>query len=321
MTTTNETAAAPGPLEPLFTWAGSKTWLGPHLEEMVKPFMPNTRIVEPFGGSLAVGLYLRPKRALVNDYAIHLISLYREIQAGHYPDIPLAKTRDEWWAQREKLNALYEGGLRSGPTFASLTFAVIRGVFRGFFKTNAEGKVTQGGMAPSKRTMPDWPAYQELFRGWEFTQGDWKDVPLDPRDLVIADPPYYGTWDDYVAGGFPFLDQMEVVQKLIKHPGPVILNNDERIAANYQEWGFDCGLIARDTKSGKKVDAVEVLALKGVEMPKVAKRHSLPELLRRKADLIEQDWAKAEKRKQQTRAKAKAKRAAQKAAAKKQGAK
>jgi len=71
------------PVEPFLKWAGGKRWL---IASGQLP-MPGRfgRFVEPFLGSGAVYFSLQPRRALLSDINIELITLYKQIKAA--PDI------------------------------------------------------------------------------------------------------------------------------------------------------------------------------------------------------------------------------------------
>jgi DNA adenine methylase len=58
-------------LAPPLKWAGGKRWQIPHLQPMWDSHS-HRRLVEPFGGGLAVTLGLMPHRALLNDVNPHL---------------------------------------------------------------------------------------------------------------------------------------------------------------------------------------------------------------------------------------------------------
>ena len=95
---------------------GIKTRLVPAIAD-VCPERLFGRWIEPFGGSMAVALNLRPKQALLADINPHLINLYRGIQTGaingaavreHFERegaVLRATGGDHYYAVRERFNA------------------------------------------------------------------------------------------------------------------------------------------------------------------------------------------------------------------------
>ena len=64
-----------------------------------------------------------------------------------------------------------------------------------------------------------------MFAGWEFTVGDFEEIPLERTDFVYADPPYDVEFTQYSQGGFSWEDQVRTAKWLSRHRGPVILVN------------------------------------------------------------------------------------------------
>ena len=278
------------PPDPLFSYAGVKDWAVETLKEITKGHLPQRRVVELFCGSLAISLGLRPERALINDFSPYLISFYREVKKGFYPQAPVPTTEDEWLVWREKLADLYEAGVRGGPEFAEAAYIVLAGMFRGMYRTNESGVINQSWQK-RKAKLVTWSDYRDAFSGFQFQCGDWKDVVIRPDDLVIADPPYHGTWCGYNADGFPLLEQMELLRTLLRHPGPSVLHNDQRIANAYAFWGMTCLMVERTYGGNKRKKAKEVIALNNLPVPASMTPAVLPNLYREAADLYEKDLA------------------------------
>ncbi len=95
-------------IEPVLKWAGSKRFLVPKLCELYEEHR-HRRFVEPFVGSMAVTLGLRPERALLRDVNRHLVNLHRWLQRGLIVQNVEMKNDDEhYYEKRADLNALLE---------------------------------------------------------------------------------------------------------------------------------------------------------------------------------------------------------------------
>jgi DNA adenine methylase len=96
-----------------------------------------------------------------------------------------------------------------------------------------------------------------------------EDLPLEPDDLIYADPPYDVDFTQYAKEDFKWEDQVRLAEWLARHPGPVILSNQatERILRLYAQLGFQLHTLAAPRMiscNGDRTPAVEVLALKGL---------------------------------------------------------
>ena len=83
----------PNSIKPILKWAGGKRWLLPRLLELWQ-LNRESRLVEPFMGSLSVALGLQPDRALLNDANIHLANFYHHLQQGLSVTIAGAAARE-----------------------------------------------------------------------------------------------------------------------------------------------------------------------------------------------------------------------------------
>ncbi len=258
----------PSPLLPPIKWAGGKRWLVPRLRLLWESHQ-GRRLVEPFCGGLAVALGLRPVRALLNDVNPHLINFYRQIQQGLTITLPMANDRDLYYAHRARLNALIDQGDINTPEAASLTFFLLKTAFNGLWRVSG---VRSGGHhnvpmgrykhISYRRTFDE---YQEAFRDWTFTTGDFADLSLEADDFVYADPPYDCEFTQYAPGGFTWADQECLATWLAAHPGPVVASNQAtaRIVDLYQGLGFTVEFVLgprRISRTGDRTPTVEMLA-------------------------------------------------------------
>lgn len=256
------------PLTPPLKWAGGKRWQVPH----IKPLWlasGATRLVEPFCGGLSVALGLQPERALLNDVNPHLMNFYRCVKRGQF--VVGAAENDRAWfnIHRERFNVLARAGEHT-PESAALFYYLNRTGFNGLCRFNKSGEFNVPfGKFKTINYNRDWQSYAEQFSRWEFTCGDFADVPLQSGDFVYADPPYDVEFTAYSAGGFTWKDQLRTAERLAAHNGPVVLVNQATtdIVTLYRSHGFDLGFLdapRRISCTGDRSPAREVFATRNI---------------------------------------------------------
>ncbi|MBA3945776.1 MAG: Dam family site-specific DNA-(adenine-N6)-methyltransferase [Herpetosiphonaceae bacterium] len=254
-------------LTPPLKWAGGKRWLLPILIPLWQPYV-DRRLVEPFVGSMAVALGLRPERVLLNDTNPHLINFYRQLQQGLVITLEMANARPLYYQYRDRLNHLITTGDSAGPEPASLFYYLNRTGFNGLCRFNGKGlfNVPFGRYKQIRYTV-DWTPYKQLFASWEFSQRHFHNLPLAPDDFVYADPPYDVPFTSYSPGGFRWNDQVELAHQLAAHPGPLVVSNQatERVLELYDGLGFRIQIHTAPRMiacTGDRTPAKEMLALK-----------------------------------------------------------
>ncbi|MDQ8190329.1 DNA adenine methylase [Roseibacillus persicicus] len=254
---------------PPLKWAGGKRWLVPTLSELWKG-QAHRRLVEPFCGGLAVALGLRPQRALLNDVNPHLVNFYRQLQQGLSVDLAMENDSEQFYAHRERFNALIAEGKSETPEAAQLFYYLNRTGFNGLCRFNKSGffNVPFGRYA-NINYPSDFLPFQEVFAEWDFQLGDFDQLDVKPEDFLYADPPYDVEFTQYSSGGFDWDDQVRLAHWLAQHPGPVALSNQltPRIEELYRDLGFD--LLALDgprriSCNGDRSPAKEVLATRNL---------------------------------------------------------
>ncbi len=250
-------------------WAGGKRWLLPILAPLWQPHT-HRRLVEPFVGSMAVALGLRPDRVLLNDTNPHLINFYRQIQQGLVIIVNMANDRTLYYQYRARFNHLISDGDSESAEAASLFYYLNRTCFNGLCRFNGKGLFNVPfGRYKTIRYTADWTPYKQLFGTWEFSHRHFHDLPLAPEDFVYADPPYDVPFTSYSPGGFSWDDQVELAQRLAAHPGPLIVSNQatERVLKLYGNLGFTIHIHEAPRMiacTGDRTPAKEMLALKGI---------------------------------------------------------
>lgn len=232
--------AQPGtvPLAPPVKCQGIKTRLVGEIARLARG-IPCARWVEPFCGSCVVALNLRPPRALLGDSNVHLIRLYRELQAGtltgalardYLADAGarlLARGEDYYYEVRERFNR--------AP--ASLEFLFLnRACYNGVLRFNRQGafnvpfcrKPNRFARAYVTKIVHQLDAAAAVIRDrdWAFVAGDFAGVlaAAGPDDVVYADPPYAGRHVDYFNAWTEF-DEERLAAQLRALPGRFILSS------------------------------------------------------------------------------------------------
>jgi DNA adenine methylase len=255
-------------LKPLLKWAGGKRWLLPRLLDLWQPER-DSRLVEPFMGSLSVSLGLRPNRALLNDANIHLANLYYHLQQGLSVEIEMKNDGDFYYAMRSQFNQLTRESKSHTSEAAQIFYYLNRTGFNGLCRFNNSGEFNVPfGRYKTINYATDLSEYQSILQAWKITVGDFECLELEPDDFIYADPPYDVQFTKYSQDDFTWDDQVRLTQWLVKHPGKVVLSNQatDRIVDLYQGCGFTIDIVdapRRISCNGDRRPAKEVIACKG----------------------------------------------------------
>lgn len=256
-------------VRPPLKWAGGKRWLAQHVKKLWEPYR-DRRLVEPFCGGLAVTLGLLPERAVLNDINPHLIAFYRQLQAGFTITTPLVRDEQAYYAARDRFNALMHAGLEEGAEAATLFYYLNRTGYNGLCRFNRRGEFNVPfGRYKHINYTTDFSLYQEVFKKWEFSIGDFANLDIQCGDVLYADPPYDVQFTQYSKEAFGWDEQVRLANWLASHSGPVMLSNQatERIVRLYGDLGFALRFFdapRRINNTGDRTPAREVLALKGL---------------------------------------------------------
>ena len=256
---------------PPLKWAGGKRWLVSRLALVWSTLPPETRLVEPFVGGLAVTLGLRPRTAFLNDLSPHLISFYQWLQRGLRLDpsvIRLANDADVYLRNRDRFNSLIRDRKHESAEASMLFYYLNRTCFNGLCRFNARGFFNVPyGRYKTISYREDFSDYAVALKRYEFAYGDFESVQLREGDFVYADPPYDVEFTSYAAGGFSWADQQRLAQWLASHRGPIIASNQAttRMVTLYKRLGFKVQEISaprRISCNGNRDDAIEMLAIR-----------------------------------------------------------
>jgi DNA adenine methylase len=263
-------AVIDGHLKPPLKWAGGKRWLVPCLLSIWRHYSER-RLVEPFCGGLAITLGLGPERAWLNDANPHLIHFYSWLKRGLKIGIEMENNEELFYSNRDQFNKLLRTGRESISEAAALFYYLNRTGYNGLCRFNSKGEFNVPfGRYRTINYKRDFAPYQECFRNWEFTLGDFGKMRLEPDDFVYADPPYDVEFTQYSKESFGWEEQVRAAEWLSGHKGPVVLSNQatDKILALYKKCGFKLKIVdapRRISCTGDRTPAKEVLALRNLE--------------------------------------------------------
>lgn len=263
------TRTRPDALQPPLKWAGGKRWQVPHIKSLWEPHA-HRRLIEPFAGGLAVTLGVQPERALLNDANPHLINFYRWLKKGLRTSIAMENDEGLFYQHRARFNALVHAGESDSRESAALFYYLNRTGYNGLCRFNSRGDFNVPfGSYKTITYARSFAAHREAFADWEFTTGDFAEIPLDRDDFVYADPPYDVEFTAYSPGGFSWDDQRRTAELLAMHSGPVVLVNlsTPRIDSMYRKLGYEVRYLdapRRISCNGNRRPAREILATRNL---------------------------------------------------------
>lgn len=256
-------------VRPPLKWAGGKRWQVQHLRVHWERDI-SRRLVEPFCGGLAVTLGLMPEKALLNDINPHVINFYRWLKRGLVITLPMSNVEATFYAHRKKFNELLSEGHGETAEAASLFYYLNRTGYNGLCRFNGSGgfNVPFGRYAKINYRR-DFLEFKSVFAGWDFTNSDFDQIPLQSDDFVYADPPYDVEFTAYSKGGFGWDQQVRAAEWLAKHTGRVVLSNQatKRIKELYADLGYKLRFLEaprRISCTGDRTPALEVLAVRNL---------------------------------------------------------
>ena len=199
------------PLVPPLKCQGIKTKLVSSIRKIAET-REYSRWIEPFCGSGVVALNVQPKKALLCDTNLHIISLYQAIQSG---SITAASTKEFLTSEGEKLKAqgepyYYEVRTRFNASPTPLDFLFLnRSCFNGVIRFNRKGgfnvpychKPERFAQAYVTKITNQVRQIAKVISAvdWTFEVCDFRDTLAKAQagDFVYADPPYAGRHVDY----------------------------------------------------------------------------------------------------------------------------
>jgi DNA adenine methylase len=242
------------PLVPPIKCQGIKTKLVASIQKVAAE-RQYSRWVEPFCGSCVVAMNVQPKKALLCDTNVHIISLYKGIQDG---SITPASTKEFLTIEGEKLKAqgepyYYEVRKRFNANPTPLDFLFLnRSCFNGVIRFNRKGQFNVPYCHKPERFAQAYVTkitnqVRQIAQvlstvDWVFEVRDFRQtLALSRRgDFVYADPPYAGRHVDYF-NSWSEDDEAALADQLVRLPCDFLLstwhsNEFRKNAAIEQVW-------------------------------------------------------------------------------------
>ena len=178
-------------LTPFLKWAGGKRWFVANHAK----FFPESydRYVEPFLGSGAVYFYLQPKRALLSDLNLELISSYRAIR-DHWSLVSDALAQHQANHSDEHYYRVRSAPVEDEIGAAARFIYLNRTCWNGLYRVNRQGEfnVPRGTKNAVLLESDNFQATSRKLRGASLKCVDFEESIDSARkyDFLFVDPPY-----------------------------------------------------------------------------------------------------------------------------------
>lgn len=239
---------------PVVKWLGGKRQLLPVLAKYL-PTKFHT-YYEPFFGGGALFFYLQPERAIINDFNVQLMRMYKNLRdnfdevksfldtyQNEYNLLPKEKQTFFYYSLRNRYNQKIIDNSDDAELSALLIFLNKSG-FNGLYRVNKKGCYNVPFAHKRKIHLYDDTNLINVSYQLQKTRimtGDFENAVSTAHegDFVFFDSPYFETFDNYQAGGFSIEDHKRLA----------------RLFSTLTERGVKCILTNSDTCFIKKLYA------------------------------------------------------------------
>lgn len=256
-------------LKPLLKWAGGKSWLISKMRELYAPYRDRVW-VDPFCGSLALPLALRPDRAFLSDINPYLIELYQQIKFSDFKPQEIENTEKEYYETREVFNRLIETNSPDRKTLAQLFYYLNHAGYNGLCRFNQKGEFNVPyGKRKKLSFVSDFTPYREAFFDWWFECSTYRPIVCRKKDsFLYLDPPYDAGFTAYSGNEFGWAQQVELIEWANQWDCPIVISNlaTDRIIELYEKAGFEIEIVEAPRSiscNGDRKKVLEVLAKRG----------------------------------------------------------
>jgi DNA adenine methylase len=237
---------APGAAAPVFKWAGGKRWLVPLCGRAIRAYLGKSggRYIEPFLGGGAMALWIGAAGALLGDIEAPLVEAYRAMADA--PEDVAAEL--EALVQRGTSRRRFEDVRRRVPNDpvarAARLLYLNRLAFNGLYRVNRAGHFNVPYGRHDGR--PHFPSARDValasaaLRRARLHAGDFEALvsAAGPRDVIFADPPYFGGFGEYAQRPFSEEDHARLaaaLERAARRGAGVVATNsaDDRVRAWY----------------------------------------------------------------------------------------
>lgn len=213
-------------MKPLVKYVGGKTKLARELGLLIPPF--SGTYYEPFCGGAALFAHLyglgRIRHAILSDLNDELIQLYRDVKQDPSVLIDELIALDQQYGLSDAVAAEamfytirgdWNSGKRSSARYVFLKQTSFNGLWRVNLKGHINmpwGKYGHHGYGPPKiLDIDNINEWSEALKIADVRCQSALDVEANEGDVVYMDPPYLGTFDSYMAGGFSAKDLTSIL--------------------------------------------------------------------------------------------------------------
>lgn len=242
-----------GDARPVVKWAGGKRQL---LHE-IAPAIGRVEGTyhEPFLGGAAVFLAVNPGRAVLNDANPRLMTVYRGIRddaeavCGMLDGYAKAYNGMDDYGRKEMfldIRDMFNTPGEDDVAYASELMFLNRTCFNGLYRENSKGGFNSpwGKQEEVRFDIDNIRRVSERLQDATLMCGDFADACADAKrgDTVFLDPPYDGTFDTYVGGGFGRQGQERVASlfgELAERGCRVVLTNSDTPLTRELYGGYD----------------------------------------------------------------------------------
>lgn len=230
--------------KPILKYAGGKTWMIDYVGQGIWKRLANTggRYIEPFLGGGAIALWLGLPDMILADKSCPIMELYQTLTAGPgevrealVKLVSAGVDEDTYYQVRDEVP-------QSAVQRTARVIYLNRLDFNGLYRVNKAGKfnVPYGKKKIPKDPMKLFPVLgrfwgiQDAFKGAELFSCDFANLCqlAGEGDVIVADPPYVGLYDQYTVEGFTLADQFRLSQELEeahKAGATIIANNVDTV--------------------------------------------------------------------------------------------
>lgn len=218
---------------PVLKWVGGKRQL---LKEIL-PLIPAdiSTYYEPFVGGAAVLFALQPKKAIINDYNIELINVYRVIMDNPDNLIEILEKHEknncsEYFYKIREVDRTSEYKNLTDVERAARIIYLNKTCFNGLYRVNQAGQFNSPYGKYKNPNIVNSPVIKALHdylsnNNITITSGDYKEplkkIRANTKSFVYLDPPYYplsssSSFTGYTDNGFGEEQQIELKNECLK---------------------------------------------------------------------------------------------------------
>lgn len=234
-------------MKPYLKWAGGKRQLLPMLSQYIPHEDEINTYYEPFIGAGALLFQKHPKKAVINDHNIQLITTYKVIKSDVDELIRLLQSHKEknskeyFYTIREQERQMEDFNKLSDVEKAARFIYLNKTCYNGLYRVNSQGLFNvpfgkyKNPAIFDENNLRNISQYLKKNKV-KILHGDYSDAVKTAKkgDFVYFDPPYHSpnnlNFTGYQAGGFNEFEQTrlyETVKKLTKRKVKCLISNSD----------------------------------------------------------------------------------------------